>query len=335
MSDVMFKKGADLAEVRGVVGHEMGHYTRGHILILVTAFGVLVAIAAFLVQWLFPRVQRLLREESIAGVADPAGLPILMIIAGVLGLLATPALNSITRLTETDADNFSLTHSTSPTAWPRPWSRPASTAPRPRARWRRPSSTATPASAGACATPWSGRPGTWAKAPTCPRRRRLPSPAFALGVGIAVAEPVTDALRARRRAASAGSGPTGRAASSSRRKRNSSAGRPPVPASMRPRPSTRPARSSARRKFCLCRGTPAMASTARCSCRQGERRPASARRSPAGTSACRAAGRAPVARMRRWSEIIGSPSGEAGGRGGRSPAAARRSRPASGARPAS
>jgi STE24 endopeptidase len=26
MSDTMFKQGADLAEVRGVVGHEMGHY---------------------------------------------------------------------------------------------------------------------------------------------------------------------------------------------------------------------------------------------------------------------------------------------------------------------
>jgi STE24 endopeptidase len=31
MSDVMFKKDADLAEVRGVVGHEMGHYVRGHV----------------------------------------------------------------------------------------------------------------------------------------------------------------------------------------------------------------------------------------------------------------------------------------------------------------
>jgi STE24 endopeptidase len=114
MSDVMFKKGADLAEVRGVVGHEMGHYTRVHIPVLVAAFGILVAIGAFLVQWLFPRVQRLLREESIAGVADPAGLPILMIIAAVLGLLATPVLNSLNRVIETDADNFSLSHFNEP-----------------------------------------------------------------------------------------------------------------------------------------------------------------------------------------------------------------------------
>jgi len=48
-----------------------------------------------------------------------------------------------------------------------------------------------------------------------------------------------------------------------RRKRKSSAGRPPVSTSNRPRPSTRPVRSSARRKFCLCSRTPETASTVR------------------------------------------------------------------------
>ena len=33
MSDVMFSKGADIAEVRGVVGHEMGHYKLGHVFV--------------------------------------------------------------------------------------------------------------------------------------------------------------------------------------------------------------------------------------------------------------------------------------------------------------
>jgi len=39
MSDVMFKKDADLAEVRAVVGHEMGHYVRGHIMIYAALYG--------------------------------------------------------------------------------------------------------------------------------------------------------------------------------------------------------------------------------------------------------------------------------------------------------
>lgn len=42
MSDTMFKQGADLAEVRGVVGHEMGHYVRAHILWTV---GILVLLS--------------------------------------------------------------------------------------------------------------------------------------------------------------------------------------------------------------------------------------------------------------------------------------------------
>ena len=48
MSDVMFQNGADLAEVRGVVGHEMGHYVHGHVYWLMGAYTLL----ALLVFWL-------------------------------------------------------------------------------------------------------------------------------------------------------------------------------------------------------------------------------------------------------------------------------------------
>ena len=114
MSDTMFAKGADTAEVKGVVGHEMGHYVRKHILIFVPFMGVIVAILGFITNWIFPRVQGWLAEERIAGIADPAGLPILMIIASTLILLSTPVLNSMSRWEEADADNFSLRHFNEP-----------------------------------------------------------------------------------------------------------------------------------------------------------------------------------------------------------------------------
>jgi STE24 endopeptidase len=110
LSDVMFKRDADLAEVRGVVGHEMGHYVRGHILWMGAAFGVLAMLAMFLVDRLFPWTARLMGARGVTSVADPAGLPVLTTILSVLALLGTPLSNSVTRIGEADADRFSLEH---------------------------------------------------------------------------------------------------------------------------------------------------------------------------------------------------------------------------------
>lgn len=108
MSDVMFQKGADLAEVRGVVGHEMGHYAHHHSFWYALAYGLLALAAFFLVDRLFLPVLRLTGAKGVAGLADPAGFPVISIIITVLALLATPITSSITRIAEADADRFSL-----------------------------------------------------------------------------------------------------------------------------------------------------------------------------------------------------------------------------------
>jgi STE24 endopeptidase len=114
MSDVMFKKDADLAEVRAVVGHEMGHYVRGHIMIYAALYGLLALIAFFLTDRLFPRVAALLGAKGVQGIADPAGLPVLGVIFAVIGLIATPLTSSVSRIGESDADKFSLEHFNEP-----------------------------------------------------------------------------------------------------------------------------------------------------------------------------------------------------------------------------
>ena len=115
MSDTMFAQGADIAEVRGVVGHEMGHYARGHVFWSVLVLGVLSVIALWIVARLFPVVLGWTGQGArIAGIADPAGLPILMAIIATIGLLATPLTNTLTRLQESDADRFSLEHAHEP-----------------------------------------------------------------------------------------------------------------------------------------------------------------------------------------------------------------------------
>ncbi len=114
MSDVMFAKGADLAEVRGVVGHEMGHYVHMHSLWMTGIMILLAAIVFWLIDRLFPVAKRLLGANRVGDISDPAGLPVLAAIAAVIGLLLTPVTNTMIRVIEIDADQFSLVHANEP-----------------------------------------------------------------------------------------------------------------------------------------------------------------------------------------------------------------------------
>jgi STE24 endopeptidase len=107
MSDVMFKKNADIAEVRGVVGHEMGHYKRGHVIFGAIASVVLFLVGLGLINLAFPIANRWFGVGA-SGIADPAGLPILVALFATLMLLATPLTSTLSRLQEADADAFSL-----------------------------------------------------------------------------------------------------------------------------------------------------------------------------------------------------------------------------------
>lgn len=114
MSDVMFAKGADLAEVRGVVGHEMGHYVHMHSLWMAGIMILLAGLVFWLIDRLFPVAKRLLGAGRVGDISDPAGLPVLAAIGAVIGLLLTPVTNTMIRVIEQDADQFSLTHANEP-----------------------------------------------------------------------------------------------------------------------------------------------------------------------------------------------------------------------------
>jgi len=114
MSDTMFKKGADIAEVRGVVGHEMGHYAHQHSLWITGIFAVLAVGAFFVVDRTFPWFASALNAKGVTGIADPAGLPVLAIIMTVLGLIGGPITNTLIREVESDADRYSLVNFNEP-----------------------------------------------------------------------------------------------------------------------------------------------------------------------------------------------------------------------------
>jgi STE24 endopeptidase len=105
ISDVAFK-GASLEEVRAVTGHEIGHYVLQHAWRKVLLFSLLSVLFFFLADRLFSRFAHAF--GSRATLSDPAGLPVLMFMASVLGLLALPIVNAVTRDAETAADRYSL-----------------------------------------------------------------------------------------------------------------------------------------------------------------------------------------------------------------------------------
>ncbi|WP_199554676.1 M48 family metallopeptidase [Sandaracinobacteroides hominis] len=105
ISDIAFK-GASLDEVKAVTGHEIGHYVSGHIWRMVGVVALLAMLFFWLADRLYPRFARLF--GSRASLADPVGLPVLLFIAGLFGLLATPLMNAISRIDEKEADDYSL-----------------------------------------------------------------------------------------------------------------------------------------------------------------------------------------------------------------------------------
>jgi STE24 endopeptidase len=105
ISDVAFK-GATLDEVKAVTGHEIGHYVSGHLWRTIGLVSLLAMLFFFLVDRLYPRFARLFGSRAALG--DPVGLPVLIFMGALFGLLATPLMNWNTRAGEREADRYSL-----------------------------------------------------------------------------------------------------------------------------------------------------------------------------------------------------------------------------------
>jgi STE24 endopeptidase len=105
ISDVAFKN-ASLDEVRAVTGHEIGHYVLKHTWWGILFFSVLAVLLFWLADRLYPRIARLFGTDATLG--DPRGVPVLIFMVSLLGLLALPLLNTFARTLETQADDYSL-----------------------------------------------------------------------------------------------------------------------------------------------------------------------------------------------------------------------------------
>ena len=108
-------KQCTLPEIRMVMAHEMGHYVLNHGAKLLTYFGILILIGFALTRPLFDAaVRRWGVKWRVRGIADPAGLPLLVLILSTLLFIATPLLNTVVRVTEREADAFGINTSREP-----------------------------------------------------------------------------------------------------------------------------------------------------------------------------------------------------------------------------
>ena len=97
------------AEVKAVMGHELGHYVLSHIPKSVAALALIMAVAFLLTWWATPRVlARSGQKWGVKGSDDPAVVPLFSIILTFYFLLMTPVLNTLVRTIESEADAFGV-----------------------------------------------------------------------------------------------------------------------------------------------------------------------------------------------------------------------------------
>jgi STE24 endopeptidase len=105
ISDVAFKN-ASLDEVRAVTGHEIGHYVLKHTWWGILFFAVLAVVLFWIADRTFPWFAW--RFGTSAALSDPRGVPVLIFMVSLFGLIASPLLNSFSRTLESQADLYSL-----------------------------------------------------------------------------------------------------------------------------------------------------------------------------------------------------------------------------------
>jgi STE24 endopeptidase len=108
LNDNLLKQ-CTVPEIRMVMAHEMGHYVLNHGAKLLTYSGIFILVGFALARTLFDAaVRRWGNKWRVRGTADPAGLPLLVLILSTFIFVVTPLSNTVVRVTEREADAFGI-----------------------------------------------------------------------------------------------------------------------------------------------------------------------------------------------------------------------------------
>lgn len=106
---------SSLPEIKGVMGHELGHYVLNHIYHFLLSFGLILVLGFVFVQramaW---SLQKWGHRYSIRDQADPVGLPLFIAWFAVYLFAMTPVINTVIRNAEAEADIFGVNTSQEP-----------------------------------------------------------------------------------------------------------------------------------------------------------------------------------------------------------------------------
>lgn len=99
--------------VRAVMGHELGHYVLGHVYSIMIMLSGVIIFSFATAHFAFRAIAKNDRW-GVRDIADPAGLPLLMILLTVVGLFTAPLQRNIIYFHEHQADIFGLNAARAP-----------------------------------------------------------------------------------------------------------------------------------------------------------------------------------------------------------------------------
>ncbi|MCV2371152.1 M48 family metallopeptidase [Roseateles oligotrophus] len=108
LNDNLLRRSSE-AEIRAVMGHELGHYVLNHVVKMLIEITLLLLAGFLFTQWGMNKVlSRHGSDWGLGGVGDVAGLPLLLALFSVFMFVGTPLINSMSRSAEMEADYFGL-----------------------------------------------------------------------------------------------------------------------------------------------------------------------------------------------------------------------------------
>ena len=101
-------------EIESILAHELGHHVHRDIPRGIVGQTAIILLSFWLADWV---LRWGVHQLGLNGLADPAGLPLLGLVIGLVGLVAMPLSNGFTRWMETEADRYALQSTGKPQAF--------------------------------------------------------------------------------------------------------------------------------------------------------------------------------------------------------------------------